>query len=119
MAISEPFALLDTYELRHLPAHLDATRRYQDLFRLLDLETNDRRNAWYRAKILLDPSGAAYLADQALAFATAESIDKQSAERADLLPLLGRELRCALTIASIRSLYGSIPAALLSALVKQ
>lgn len=44
-----PFADLDDYDMRHLAAHLVASRRLDDLHAMLTLD-HTGRNAWYQAK---------------------------------------------------------------------
>jgi hypothetical protein len=115
--MSNPVAGLADYEVRHLAAHLEVAGRSGDLFRLLDLETTEGRNAWHEAKAALDPGGSDYLADVALAWGSAERADTDAAGRDEAAPLLGREVRCALLSATLHSLTGNVPPELLSALV--
>jgi hypothetical protein len=69
---NNPVAALTDYELHHLATHLDATERFEDLHRLLGLETNQGRNAWYEAKEALGDTHG-YLGDVALAWRIAEA----------------------------------------------
>jgi hypothetical protein len=41
---------LSSYEYTHLTAHLIAAERAEDLHRLLNLETDSERNAWFELK---------------------------------------------------------------------
>ena len=99
------------YAHRHLSAHLRKAGEQEALFALVD----DR--AWYDVQVAEDPSGAAYLNDVTQAWAVAEERNLAEARRGRLVPLLGREVHCALATASIRTVSGQIPPTLLVALV--
>jgi len=48
--LSNPVFHVSSYGLKHLVGHLHRSGRWTDLHRLLALETDDGRNAWYEAK---------------------------------------------------------------------
>ena len=105
-----PVANLTEYELRHLAAHLAGSGRAEDLHRLLALETDDIRNAWYDAKAAIGDM-AGYIADVVQARLLAEEI---GAKRD-----IGLQIRYALMISSIHSLAQNIPPVLLGAMVRK
>jgi Alcohol dehydrogenase GroES-like domain len=102
-ATDDPVAQLNDYEVRHLPTHLAAAGRISELVRLLDVETSQRRNAWYLARVRGDPSGAGYLADVALARRLASAV--------------GLRARLVLFESSVRSVASGVPPELLQRLV--
>ncbi len=62
-------------------------------------------------------SGEGYLNDVAQAWAAAEEVDETAVHRMERAPLVAREVRCALTTATIRGLSSDISGPLLAALV--
>src|SRR5207248_1914946 len=100
------------YAGRHLSTHLRAGGDQDGLFDLMD----DHR--WYEVQDATDPSGAAYRHDVEQAWALAEAADEAAVTLDGSIPLLGREVRCALAIASLNSRAGNLPAELLVALVR-
>jgi hypothetical protein len=118
-APESPLSRLSEYELRNLPVHLDVIGDHENLFRLLDLETPEGKNAWFLAKSTLDTSASSYTEDQKLAWAVAERIDTHAARADWEAELLAREVQCILAIASVTSLMTNIPPELLAALVAE
>ncbi len=100
-----PVAHLNEYELHHLVAHLKGWERYDDLHRLLALETSKKQNAWYEAKEAIGATEA-YIADIELARKLVE-------EKSDI----GLQCRYALIVASFNSSAKNIPPELVSVLV--
>jgi hypothetical protein len=110
-----PFERLDRYELRHLPAHLVAVGRLDDLHGLLRLgfgrepSAASVENAWFSAKDAANEF-ASYAEDVELAW-------KSEIERgADDVPL---ELSYALMRSSVRAMTIQVPDALILALVER
>ena len=68
---------------------------------------SDGRNCWFTAKSALDPSGRAYTAELALAWAAAERINAEDAQADHDISLLAHEARYALSDASIISIAAS------------
>jgi hypothetical protein len=101
--LSNPVSQVSSYGLEHLVGHLHRSGRWTDLHRLLALETDDGRNAWYEAKRL----DAGYVQDISIA---RRSIDPTQVT-------LAAEARYALIGASLHSRGGNSPPALLRALV--
>jgi hypothetical protein len=66
-----PFNALTEYELRNLGAHLEGSGDAERIHRVLELETDARRNAWYEAQLELGDA-ATYAADVGRAWDTAE-----------------------------------------------
>jgi hypothetical protein len=66
-----PFNALTEYDLRNLGAHLEGAGDAGRIHRLLELETDAGRNAWYEAQIALGDS-VTYAADVARAWEAAE-----------------------------------------------
>ena len=106
---SNPLASLTGYELLHLSEHLEAGGRFEELHRLLALETSDHRNAWFEAKDAIGDT-AGYLDDIRRAWRLAEKADGDA---------IGLQCRYALLTTSVNSLAGNIPPALLLALVEK
>jgi hypothetical protein len=107
-----PQSTHDGYAFRQLSTHLRRAGEREDLFSLVD---ND---AWYSAQTGVDLNSANYVNDLNQAWSAAEEVDTEEIERKRVAPLLGREIRCALGIASLRTLSHKIPPALLVALVE-
>ena len=114
---------MDRYGLRHLAAHLEAAGREDDLHRLMRLEWSDHQgeqtrarfeNVWYTVHERVgDTSG--YLSDVDRAWRLAE---EAFADRRSSIAI-GLQCRYALIIASLCSLAGNIPPALIAALVQK
>jgi len=120
--IDNPFLDLNEYELRHLAEHLEASGRATDLHRLLTLEANEHRNAWYEIK---KRSGniAGYLSDVRLAWQLVIVSPVQSnnpSKSPQELPYdkIGLQIRYALITASQNSIAQNITPSLLLALVR-
>jgi hypothetical protein len=107
----------DDYELRHLAAHLVAAGRYDDLCRLLNLETREGRNAWYEAKVASDRSGSSYLTDVGVAWSAVARANIDAIRGGQPASDIGREMRYALVTASLRSRWANVPPNLLGVLV--
>jgi hypothetical protein len=105
------------YSLRHLGAHLLAGRETETLRRLLTLE-HEGRNLWFTVQEE-EGQAAVFLEDVRRLRAWAREEDARAAEQGNEAPHLGDEIRCALVEASLHSLAGNIPPALLAALVEK
>jgi hypothetical protein len=105
------------YGLRHLGAHLLGGGETETLRRLLTLE-HEGRNLWFTVQ---EEEGqvAVFLEDVRRLWAWAREEDARAAAQGDEAPHLGAEIRCALIEASLHSLAGNIPPALLAALVEK
>ncbi len=114
---------LDRYGLRHLVAHLKAAGREDEVHRLMRLEWSDQQgeqrsagfeNSWYTVHERVgDASG--YLNDMDRAWQLAgQAYDGRQSSSA-----IGLQCRYALMVASLCSLAGNIPPALLAALVEK
>ncbi|MFF3333975.1 hypothetical protein ACFYWX_31240 [Streptomyces sp. NPDC002888] len=101
---------LTEYELSHLVAHLAVAGREGDVHTLLRHEKPDRRNFWHAAKTRAGQTGG-YVADLKRARALAE----EDAEHPGC-GNLGRQIRYALMIASMRSRARSTPPGFLAVL---
>jgi hypothetical protein len=101
VAADDPLAQLSPYELRFLPAHLEAAGDATRLHRLLSLRRGDAANAWYAAT----DGVAAYLADLGRAWHMA-TVGGDSA----------MSVRYAFVAGAVRR-AASIPAGMLDALV--
>jgi hypothetical protein len=101
----------DGYAQRQLSAHLVLAGNREGLFSLMDSP------AWYEVQMGADPSGALYLNDVAQSWSLAEMEVSEALARGQAGSALGREVSCALATTSLHSLSGTIPPALLSALV--
>ena len=95
--MANPFAALTEYELRNLVAHLDAAGRHEQLHRVLELTTDDGRNAWYEAQLA---SGDAedHAADVALAWRAADEAGET-----------GLQVRYALVTSTLNSHAQNLP----------
>jgi ribosomal protein L17 len=140
-----PVGHLTEYELEHLVAHLDASGRFDDLHRLLQLswehamsvphsrrgvpgwldrlldrthirQVGHRENAWYAARESAGETGN-YPADVARAWQVAER-RYDPRDIAGTGVSIGRQCRYALITASLNTVAGNIPAELLVALVQ-
>jgi DNA polymerase III delta prime subunit len=105
------------YGLRHLGAHLLAGGEIETLRRLLTLE-HEGRNLWFTAQEE-EGQAAVFLEDVRRLWAWAREENKRAAAQGKEAPHLGTEIRCALLEASLGSLAGNIPPALLAALVEK
>jgi len=101
------------YGLRHLPAHMEASGRVDDLHRLLALETGEQRNAWYEGKDAIGDV-AGYLTDVTLAWRLAEKAYGEHAGES-----IGLQTRYALMKASLNSLAENMPTELLAAIASR
>lgn len=111
----------DGYALRHVAAHLEGAGRLTDLSRLLRIEwtTGQRReNVWYtvheKTKDL-----AGYLSDVGRVWRAADAASRTAIERGKPAVTVAIEARCALLIASVRSLASQVGPSLLAALVEK
>jgi hypothetical protein len=137
----------DGYGRRHLAAHLLGAGRLDDAYRLLQIEwVHEEQTAYTRRGLggLLDRllgrkqyrfqrryenawhavheragDTERFLGDVGRAWEAAVRADEQVARESQETPHLGTEIHCALIQASLNSLAGNIPPALLSALVEQ
>ena len=75
--------------------------------------------AWAAAGEALEGAHSLFLYDVARAWRACAMADGKAAARGEPAPYLGREVRCALVEASLHSLAGNIPPALLAALVEK
>jgi archaellum biogenesis ATPase FlaH len=105
------------YGLRHLGTHLLAGGETETLRRLLTLE-HERRNLWFTVQEE-EGQAAVFLEDVRRLWAWAREEDARAAAQGNEAPHLGDEIRCALIEASLHSLAGNIPPALLAALVEK
>jgi len=105
------------YGLRHLGAHLLAGGETETLRRLLMLE-HEGRNLWFTVQEG-EGQSAVFLEDVRRLWAWARTEDARAAAQGNKAPHLGTEIRCALIEASLHSLAGNIPPALLAALVEK
>jgi hypothetical protein len=80
MESDNPLQSLSGYELRHVPSHLAATARMDELLNLLKLETYSGHNAWFDAKV---DSGQleAYVTDLAVLQRTVDKVSAPSSEK--------------------------------------
>jgi aminopeptidase N len=76
-------------------------------------------DGWRRAWEALEGSYARFLNDVGRAWRAAEAADEAQVKRGGSATYLGGEVRCALCRASVQSLAGNIPPALLKALVER
>ena len=102
-----------SYACRHLSMHLRFAHWYDKLFELVD------NKAWKLAQLLADASGAYYLNDVTHAWTIAETINADAFAEHQQLPLLGREIRCALAAAELRSVTKNISPLLLKEFVRK
>jgi hypothetical protein len=108
---------LTAYDLAHLVAHMAEAEDWENVHRLLQLETTSRRNAWFEAReAYLSRSG--YLEDLQRAWQVAETA-YQPEERAQTGVQIGRIVRYALVQASLNSLSGKLPPELPALLVDE
>ncbi len=109
-------AVPDRYVHHYLTTHLRKAGEQEVLFQLVE-DWN-----WYNSQMRMDPSGAAFANDVMQAWEVAETINRKAVDQKegedDGVALdLGRELRYALTIASLKSYSQNLPVELLEALV--
>ena len=115
--MTKPAAGLDAYDVRHLVTHLELAHREADLHRLLALETDEQKNAWFEAKEAFGDS-AGYRADVNRAWRIAEgAYDPQN--KFATCANIGRQFYYALVVASLNSLAANVPPGLLSTAVEQ
>jgi hypothetical protein len=110
-----PFSKLNEYELKHLAEHsisAGMVNGSKGLHSILAKETQQKRNAWYEAKEVVD-NLEGFLNDISLAW---EEADKEFQTEPALA--IGRQCRYALITASIKSLTTYLPVELLIALIK-
>ncbi|MFN2256810.1 MAG: hypothetical protein ACK2U6_21455, partial [Candidatus Promineifilaceae bacterium] len=115
--MTKPAAGLDAYDVRHLATHLELAHREADLHRLLALETDEQKNAWYEVKEAFGDS-AGYRADINLAWRIAEGAYDPQNKFATCVNI-GRQFYYALVIASLNSLAANVPPGLLSTAVEE
>jgi hypothetical protein len=101
------------YIVQYYGAHLERARCGPEA--LLALVNDGWRQAWERQ----EGAYAGFLNDVDRAWRVAERANQLALEAGQLAPYLGDEIRCALCHASINSLAGNIPPALLVALVEK
>jgi hypothetical protein len=100
-----------TYPQRHLSTHLRLAGAYTDLFSLVE-----SRN-WFEMQMSADSSGSAYRADLGQAWAAAERGDAEAVGLGQIAPLLGRELRYAVTMNNLNARTADVPTTLRVALL--
>lgn len=108
-----PKLIDDSYARRYLTTHLCDAAERETLFAVVDDE------AWYQAQEAQDASRTAYLNDLAQARSAAETANESAVERGEPPSVLGREIRYALASASLHTLAGNVPPALIIALVQK
>ncbi len=91
------------YRQRYLARHLRRAHRIDELFALIG------RRDWFDAQLEADPSGTLFLDDVEQAWGAAREAP----------PAPGREVRCALSAATVCSLSSNLPPELIGALVQQ
>jgi hypothetical protein len=101
------------YALNHFAEHLREAGQHEKLFRMLEAEN------WYAARTASDSTGTAFINDLSQGRSAAEAIDGKAIQDGQPAPLLGREVRIALSVATLHGFSGHIPVRLLTALVKQ
>jgi hypothetical protein len=112
-----PILQLTEYEFRHLVEHLATSGKVKELHNLLSLETSNKHNAWYEARLDFgDIQG--YLDDINLAWKLTE-YDNYHLDKQDRVAFIGLQVRYALIQASIRNLAMKIPPVLLGVAVAQ
>ena len=101
------------YLVRALGGHLArAGAGPEDWLRLV-------HGAWAAAGEALEGAYSLFLHDVARAWRACAAADREATARGEPAPYLGGEVRCALVEASLHSLAGNIPPALLAALVEK
>jgi len=124
-----PFAALTAYELRHLPVHLAAAGRGDDLHRLLSMERDtddDARlrldgrspNAWYSALEATGDQGL-YLDHLAIGLRHAAEDTTAALGTPSAGERLARELEYASGMASVHTVSANIPARLLVLMLRE
>ena len=94
------------YANRHLTGHLRLASQSDALFSLVD----DR--SWYQAQIGSDASGGTYITDLNQAWLAAEEANLSLLREHKTPTFIGRELRCALAVTSLRSFSTNLPSSL-------
>lgn len=103
-------AVLSSYVVRHLSAHLDAdSAAPEEYYALLD---GNRFTAWQR----IDATHEGFLNDVQRAWRAAEEDGKDPSRQG---PAAANQIRCALFTTSIQGLNRNLPARLLGALVRE
>ena len=100
------------YGLRHLASHLADAERWEELHALV-AEGEDDRQPWAQARYELDGSYGGYVADLALAW---EHADEEGSTKP---VVIGRQVRYALIVSSVRSLASNIHPDLLAMAFKR
>jgi hypothetical protein len=101
------------FVLREFPGLLSATGRVE---RLLDLIDDP---GWYEAQLNEDPSGSGYLAGVRVGWEAARQRAASDLASGTRSRWIGREVGCALAVATMRSRLSSIPPELLGTLARQ
>jgi hypothetical protein len=101
------------YPHRHLSMHLHLAGQYDKLFTLID------NNSWKQSQLNADASGTHHLNDIAHAWSIAELANSEAFQHHRKLPLLNRELCCAIAASEVHSTTRNIPPELLKALVHE
>ena len=104
----------DGYIHAHIAWHIERAGQADALHSLLREETPDSHNGWYEARERLGQT-AGYLADVEVAWRSAE----EAFPAGRSISAVGLQYRYALIVASLNSLAGNIPPALLVTLVKR
>jgi hypothetical protein len=99
--------------VQYYAAHVERTG--QGPGKLLPLVSDSWRRAWEA----LEGSEAGFLNDVARAWRAASGANEAQVKRGELAGYLGEEVRCALCRASVQSLAGNVPPALLKGAVEQ
>ncbi|MGD0088686.1 MAG: hypothetical protein ABSE73_02095 [Planctomycetota bacterium] len=100
------------YGLRHLATHLRRSDRQDDLFALIGAR------GWYEANESTDVSLAGYLKDLAIAWDAAAATNTERAACGELVPLLAKEIQCALITDAVKSCSSRVPADVVLAFVE-
>jgi hypothetical protein len=113
---SVPIVARTEYAVHHLVEHLAQAGRLDQIHLLLAMEDEQERNTWYTVKQSYG-GVAGYIADVALIWRLVEEL-RLEAPATRTADLLGLQCRYALLTASVNSLAGNIPPALLVALTE-
>jgi hypothetical protein len=117
MDYRNPFHAFTRYELRHVPAHLAESDQLDVFDHLLSLEYDGGvrlSNAWFEAKAESD-GVTGYLADVAAMRRLAKDAAETDFALGRASRNIGRELRCLLLAASVRSQAAIVPPGVLGA----
>lgn len=114
--LDDPFAGLDTYELRHLIYHLAETGAIDSIHKLLTLETEDGSNTWYIAKDRRCGTDA-YIDDVRRAAGITGDTWAKNLHSSGISEAFERTVLYTLILGSVASLVSKVPTGLLPTLV--